>query len=291
MIAFGTAILDPDAYLAYAEPGIERAKEADSAVLAFAAVGSVARSYNLLLDTAARFDELEALAIVHPHAEIADPGFCSKVRRELSDEDVGVVGCVGATGVSTIAWWEGSVAAGPVTHSYVEKGGGEMPGYTWANPDASLGEVETVAGFLLVLAPWTVRNLRFDESLKLNYGYDVDYCRRVRDAGRKVVAGDFRMTYHHSLDLIDDLELWIEAHIQMAEKWDRTVLDEDGWRHRARRAEAEREAARAVSYSNRLIAEALVNQRERELNEATDSLSWRVTAPLRRINRRRAERS
>jgi Glycosyltransferase like family len=290
MIAFGTTITEPDAYRRYAEPGIRRAAEGDSDVFAFAAVGSVPRSYNLLLDTAARRDDLEALAIVHPHAEIADPGFCGKVREALGDPEVAVVGCVGATGVRSIAWWEGSVASAPIVHRYVEKGGGELPGFAWARPDAPLGEVETVAGFLLVLSPWAVRSLRFDESLKLNYGYDLDYCLRARKAGRKVVAADLPTIYHHSLDLIGDLDLWIEAHIQLAERWDEGEPDEDAWRRRARRAEASREAARALVYSNMLIADAMVARRERELAEATESLSWRVTAPLRALNRMLAER-
>jgi Glycosyltransferase like family len=290
MIAFGTTITEPDAYRRYAEPGIRRAAEDDSEVFAFAAVGSVPRSYNLLLDTGAAYDDLEALVIVHPHAEIADPGFCARVREALSDPDVAVVGCVGATGVRSIAWWEGAVAAAPIVHSYVEKGGGELPGFRWAHPDAPLGEVETVAGFLLVLSPWAVRNLRFDESLKLNYGYDFDYCIRARQAGRKVVAADLRTIYHHSLDLIGDLDLWIEAHIQLAEKWDEGEPDEDAWRRRARRAEASREAARALVYSNMLIADAMVAKRERDLTEATESLSWRITAPLRALNRTLDER-
>ena len=60
------------------------------------------------------------------------------------------------------------------------------------------------------------------------------------------------------------------------------------WKRRARRAEAEREAARTFAYSsaNRLDAEVLAL--EREMAAMTDSPSWRLTAPLRWINRVRA---
>ena len=87
-------------------------------------------------------------------------------------------------------------------------------------PYARTGEVDTVDGFVLVLSPWTVRNVRFDESLGQLHGYDFDYCLQVREAGRKVVTADFQVIHHHSLDLVSDPETWIEAHMRVAEKWD-----------------------------------------------------------------------
>ena len=62
-------------------------------------------------------------------------------------------------------------------------------------------------------------------------------------------------------------------------------------RMRARRAEAEREAARTFAYSsaNRLDAEVLAL--EREMAAMTGSPSWRLTAPLRWINRVRRRRA
>ena len=286
MIAFGSAITEPEAYRRYAEPGIRAAAEPDSEVYAFAAVGTVARSYNLLLDAAAARGDLEALVIVHPYAEIADPRLCGKLRAALGDPSVAVVGCVGATGVRSLAWWEGAVSSAPLVHRYVEHGGGDLPGFAWARPERPLGEVDAVAGFLLALSPWAVRTLRFDESMRLNYGFDVDYCLRAREGGRKVVTADLRAIYHHALQLIGDLDMWVEAHIRFAEKWDRQRLDDEGWKRRARRAEAEREAARAIGYSNMLIADARVARLERALAHATGSASWRVTAPLRRLNAR-----
>ena len=80
MIAFGVSVTEGEAYRRYAEPGIKRAKEPDSEVYVFAAVGQASRTYNLLLDTAARHDDLEALVLVHPHTEITDSDFCVKVR-------------------------------------------------------------------------------------------------------------------------------------------------------------------------------------------------------------------
>ena len=53
------------------------------------AAGSIARSYNALLDRAAERDDLEALVLLHQDAEIVDADLCAKVRAALSDPEVG----------------------------------------------------------------------------------------------------------------------------------------------------------------------------------------------------------
>jgi hypothetical protein len=120
VIVFGTAVTDPDAYDRYAVPGIQRAAEADSVVLAHQTAGSLFRNYNLLLDMATEHEDLEALVLVHQDAELDDPDFAAKVREALSDPDVAIIGCVGAVGVRSIAWWQGAVTWASVTHRYQE---------------------------------------------------------------------------------------------------------------------------------------------------------------------------
>jgi hypothetical protein len=292
MIAFGCAISEPEPYHRYAEPGIRAAAEPDSDLFTFASVGPLARTYNLLLDAAAAIENLEALVLVDPQAELVEPDFGQKVRRMLSDPDVAVIGFAGARDVTSIAWWEGSVVAGPAIHRYGEHGGGEQRVFSWTATQPAPGEVETVDGRVLVLSPWAVRTIRFDERLGLNHGFDLDYCLQVRAAGRKVIAGDFRVILHRPIGLLDESELWIEAHIRVAEKWDGALSgaagDEEAWKLRARRAEAEREAARALAYSHALSVDARMLELERALEEKTSTSSWRITAPLRRANQVRA---
>jgi hypothetical protein len=298
VIAFGSAITDSEAYRRYAERGIRLVAESDSEVLPAAPAGSLPRTYNLLLDMAADREDLEALVLVHQDAELVDPEFCAKLRAALSDPAVGVVGCVGAVGVRSIAWWDGSVTWGSFIHRYQELGGGDLPAFAWNGdelpPYARTGEVDTVDGFVLGLSPWTVRNIRFDESLGPLHGYDFDFCLQVREAGHKVMTVDFKGIHHHSLDLIGDPEGWIAAHMRVADKWDgrmRGVGYAGGdWRYRARRAEAEAAAATAQAVTNTLKGNARALQLERELDEMKTSIGWRLTEPLRRINywRRRA---
>jgi hypothetical protein len=299
MIAFGVPIPEPDPYLQYAKPGIELAAEPDSEVFAFSSVGTFGRSYNVLLDAAASHDDLEALVLVHTFTELADPHLCATIRRAFADPEVAVAGCAGARGVRSIAWWEGTVSAGEVTLGYIEHGGGRQPAYPWLDPVPAPQPVDTVDGCLMILSPWTVRNVRFDESLRFGHGHDLDYCLQVRALDRTVTTIDTRVIIHRSLDLVEDWELWLEAHMQLAEKWEGQRPWEEvpgpelaDARGRARRAEAQAEAARSVGYARRLAIDARVAELEQGVDAAAGSLSWRATRPLREINRlRRRQRT
>ena len=137
--------------------------------------------------------------------------------------------------------------------------------------------------------PWVVHNIRFDESLgQLLHGYDFDFCLQVREAGRKVVTADFKVIHNHSLELADDLGHWSQAHIAVAEKWDGRMpgVGSGGgsWKQRARRGEAEAAVTRAVAFSTQMKTEARAIEHQRELAVMTDSLAWRLTAPLRRVS-------
>jgi hypothetical protein len=291
MIAFGASITRLDVYRACAEPGIRRAAEADSVVYDLPSIGSIFRSYNALLDRAAAQEDLEALVLVHQDAEIMSPDLCATIRAALADPDVGVIGCVGAIGVRSIAWWEASVTLASFINRYEEHGGGDLHSFSWdweeAPPYARAGEVETLDGFVLVFSPWAVRSLRFDESLGAFHGYDLDYCLQVREAGRKVVTADFRAIHHRPLEMLPEPHEWIDAHIRVAEKWDGRMPGigqaHGTWRERALRAEAERDAARTVARAT----EARIAMLERSLVETRTSISWRLTAPLRLFRARR----
>jgi hypothetical protein len=297
VIAFGCPITEPATYDRRARPGIERSAEPDSRVFAYRATSSIFRSYNLILDQAAALEDLEALVLVHQDTELVDDRLAAKVRELFADPEVGVAGAIGALGVRSIAWWEGAVTWASFIHRYGELGGGDLPGFAWdigsAPPFARTGEVDVVDGFLLVLSPWVVRNVRFDESLGTLHGYDVDFCLQVREAGRKVVTADLRAVHHHSLELVGDPEGWIEAHQRVAEKWDGRMpgVGEAGgdWRRRARRAEAAAEASRAAAVSKQLQYEALEREHRRVLDEMEQSIGWRITEPLRRANHLRRQ--
>ena len=308
MILFGTAVTDPAVYDRCAAAGIGRAAEVDSEVLAHQTAGSLFRNYNLLLDKAAEFEDLEALVLVHQDAELADADFASRIRESLKDPEVAIVGCAGAVGVRSIAWWQGAVTWASMSHRYRELGGGDFESFAWSPEDvpsyAGPGEVDSIDGFVMVLSPWAVRELRFDESLGKLHGYDFDICMQARVAGKKVVTADFRAIHHHSLELISDPESWTAAYIRLVEKWERHLPASGAEpRSRALRAEAEAACARGIAVSYQLRFQALQRQRDetrerlaaaleerdraqRLADSILQSRSWRLTEPFRALRRR-----
>jgi hypothetical protein len=293
MIAFGSAVTKPEVFRRCAEPGLRLACEPDSEIYELQATGSIHQSYNAMLDHFAGHEDLEALVLVHQDAELVDENFCAIVREALEDPQVGLVGCVGAIGVRSIAWWEGSVTLASFLNRYDEHGGGDLQSFSWSWEEApayaQVGEVETLDGFVLVCSPWVVQNVRFDGSLGAFHGYDLDFCLQAREAGRKVRTADFRAIHHRPLEMVPDPDEWIEAHIAVAEKWDGKMGIGSGsgsWRARALRAEADTDAAWLQAYMNQLELDARVNKLERDLAETTESISWRITKPLRWMRRR-----
>jgi hypothetical protein len=261
-------------------------------MLAQPSAGSIFHNYNLILERVAGREDLEALVIVHQDAEIVDPEISNKIREQLADPEVAIVGCAGAVGVRTIAWWEGAVTWGSFTHRYEEMGGGEVPAVSWAasRSYARPGEVDSVDGFVLGLSPWVVANLRFDETLGRQHGYDFDLCQQARTAGKKVVTADLRVIHHHSLTLLDDVEGWIDAHMRAAEKWEDKLpgveTQTGDWKQRARRAEAEAAAYRLQAGAAELKRDAA----QRQLHLTRLSTSWKLTAPLRSLSERLGRR-
>lgn len=295
MIAFGCAVTEDEDYERYALPGIELAAEPGSERFVFGAIGSVFRSYNMLLDKARDYarehGDLEALVVIHQDAEIIDPEFVPKVREALKDPEVALVGCAGAIDVRSIAWWEGSVTWASFTHRFGEFGGGDLPALSWIPEKipvyAETGEVDSIDGFVIAFSPWAIENLRFDETIGgVLHGYDFDICMQARAAGKKVVTADLRVIHHHSLVLITGVDSWVEAHIKLSEKWhDHLPVTSLDWRRRARLAEAELAAIRLGAGAGEMIWEHRLAEVERELEGMRDSLSWKLTRPLRWINR------
>lgn len=298
MIAFGCSITSPEVYERCAQPGIELAREPDSKLFVYQASGSIYRSYNLILDKAGACEDLDALVLLHQDAEILDPDFCQQLRCALRDPDVGVVGCVGASGARSIAWWEGTTISGSFLHRYDELGGGEFLAFSPNGGEPSrdrsaIHEVDTVDGFMMALSPWTVRNVRFDESLGPHWGYDFDLCLQVRSANRKVATAALKVAHNRPLALVGSQDRWMAAHMRAAEKWEGRLAPGESnvdWKLRARRAEAEAVVARLQCAASLLLADARSAEHARRMARITDTVSWRMTHPLRRANALRKAR-
>ena len=78
-----------------------------------ASVTSLPRSLNIILDAAARHDDLEALVLLHPHTEITDPGSARGCARCWPTRTSASRARRARAGATAIAWWEGAVTAAP----------------------------------------------------------------------------------------------------------------------------------------------------------------------------------
>jgi hypothetical protein len=288
MIMFASAITNFTEYERCAVPGLDRVKEDDSVVLAHRSIGSLFRNYNCILGEARKRDDLEALVLIHQDAELVDPEFCQTIRAELQDPEVGLIGCAGSVGARSIAWWEGGVSWAAFNHRFEEFHGGDLEAMTFDRngipPYVSTGEVDSIDGFVMVLSPWAVHEVEFDETLGDLHGYDFDLCCQVRSAGKKVMTADFRAIHHHSLEVISDPGGWKDAYIRLIEKWEGKLpnvrLPENLKMHSLRsEADAAYNRARVNIHQHRL--DALADH----IKEMETSSSWRLTRPLRAIGR------
>jgi glycosyl transferase family 2 len=288
VIMFASAITDFTAYERFAVPGLDRVKESDSVVLAHRGIGSLFRNYNFILGEARKRDDVEALVLIHQDAELMDSNFCEVIREQLRDPDVALIGCAGAVGARSIAWWEGGVTWAAFNHRFEEFHGGDLEAMTFdrdAIPSyVQTGEVDSIDGFVMVLSPWAINEVEFDETLGDLHGYDFDVCCQVRTAGKKVVIADFRAVHHHSLEVISDPGGWKDSYIRMIEKWEGKLpnvkLPEDLKMHSLRsEADAAYNRARVNIYQHKIDAlDELVTDME-------TSTSWRLTRPFRAIGR------
>lgn len=222
MVGFATAITDRATYDETALPGIQRAAEADSAILTRFGCDSIQRAYNEIMDEAATMSGLEALVFLHQDLELLDESLPRRVRRVFEDPTVGVFGALGGRLTNLHRWLapDGKVFGyqiGP------DRPAGDDPSITVGSH-----EVDVVDGALIVAAPWVTRYLRFSEALAGGFhGYDVDISARVRAHGGKVICEDIPCYHHRRIG--DDYDGQRDAGAALARMWD-PLLRPREWR-------------------------------------------------------------
>lgn len=158
-------------------------RTADRRVIATSGHSGIVGAYNMLLDAAGRYDDLEALILLHDDLELVDPDAERKLVEPLEDPSVALVGVAGGGGDS-IYWWNHS----PVGHQRTD--------VRLIDFGPRAGDVTLIEGSCMVLSPWLVQTLRFDERFVGFHGYD-EIGRQVIAAGKRVVVVDVD-THHHN---------------------------------------------------------------------------------------------
>lgn len=207
MISFGVCIGNEETYKSHAFPSISMVAEADSVLLTSRDNASIFEAYNEMLAYLAGKDDLEALILLHEDVELKDPHLLEKVRASMKQPRAGVTGVIGATGVTSLAWWEGQGRGRcDETRGLIDFGGGDH-------------EVDAVDGLFMALSPWAVRTVNFDTQRYSGFhGYDVDYCFNVRQAGGRVAVADIEL-FHHTKGGFGDEAQYRRCNEIFVEKW------------------------------------------------------------------------
>lgn len=191
-----------------AKPALDRFQELDTQILTVQGAGSIAKAYNDILDRCnENFPDAEGLVLLHQDVEITDAEFFPRLRADLRDPSVGLVGILGATGVRSLVYWRADVR-GFVRerHRTLDFGRGRH-------------EVDAVDGMLLALAPQVFKRLRFDDDLCRGFhGYDIDFSFTVRAAGLRVLVDDLPVI-HHTKGGYGDRQAYLRSCRAWRRKW------------------------------------------------------------------------
>lgn len=207
MIAFGALVADDVKFTRCADKGIQLAREADSRTIVRRSASSMAGGYNSILAEVRDDHTVEALVLLHEDTEITDPDFCAKVRAAFRDPTVGLLGVVGATNVTHLAYWHGNL------QGHVLESRGAVIGENVAQ------DVDAIDGLLMILPRWAIRHLNFDEvHYPAFHGYDVDFSFAVRACGARVSTADIAV-YHHTKGGYGDMMTYLRASRAFRRKW------------------------------------------------------------------------
>lgn len=204
MFAYGLCIGSRERYEALAAP---RLRDLGGVIIEADDQRSICSAYNAILDAVAEEPDIEALVLLHEDVTIESAAFIAAIRTELADPDVAIVGAIGALRPSSLRWWQGE-GRGRVTDStgLVDFGGGSH-------------DVDVLDGLCLVLSPWAIAHLRFDETAFDGFhGYDSDLCLQARAAGMRVRVADLPLV-HHTHGGYGDGEAYARAGAAFAAKW------------------------------------------------------------------------
>ena len=229
MIAFGCAITRPDVYRALRGAGhpARRRARGGRATTRRSQRHDRSQNYNALLDAAAGAPRTSRRSCSSTRTRRSsttdfcadDPRHARRPRRSAS------IGCVGAIGVRSIAWWEGSVTLASFINRYDEHGGGDLHSFSWNWDEAPPVRAHRRGRHARRLPARAAAVGRAQSALRRVARRLPRLRPRLLPAGpRGGPQGRHRRLPGHPPPAAGDAsptrEEWVEAHIRVAEKWD-----------------------------------------------------------------------
>lgn len=179
----------------------------DSPMQAYSDQRSIAVAYNQMINIY-RGADVDALVLLHDDLEITDPDFEAKILEAVARPDVALVGVCGGRGAGSLAWWN----ADTVGHQLIDSG--------MLDFGAHAGDVDMIEGSIMVLSPWAIANLEFDEGYGGFHAYP-EISLSAREKGKRTIVIDVD-TYHHTtlgFKSLESQESWFESDRRFREKW------------------------------------------------------------------------
>lgn len=207
-LLFGTCFRSDGAiYRSVALPFIERAASPDDLIMAASGdIRGIAAVYNDFI-VRARTSSFDGLVLLQDDVEIHQSGFRDRVLAALAQDEVGILGAIGARGVSSLEWWRG-------------EGVGQV--YETRRPIAFAersGQVDAVDGLLLAMSPRAVERLTFDQvNFPRFHGYDVDICFAARHQRLRVEVIPLEL-FHRTEGGFKDVQAFEAAEQRFAAKY------------------------------------------------------------------------
>jgi hypothetical protein len=203
VIAYGCCVGSWDRFQRYVVPHVR------GRLIATSGHEHIAVAYNTILDAFDGRTLPDALVLLHDDLELIDPDAEMKFVSALSDADVALVGVAGTRTCTSLAWWDRDT----IGHQHIDS--------QLLDFGARTGDVTALEGSIIVLSPWAIQHLRFDETYLGFHGYDCDIAMQARRAGRRVVVADVD-THHHvqlGFKTPESAAGWCRADQLFREKW------------------------------------------------------------------------
>ena len=171
---------------------------------------SAASGLNPILDRYAADPTVEGLVVLHEDLAITDPDFETVIGRRLAEDDVGLVGVIGAVDPPGLNWWDAAEK-----HGAVDESRGRI-NFGWGDAD-----VDVCDGLLHVIGRRALDDgVRYDESYDAFHGYDLDLCLQVRSAGLRVVVAPIHVD-HRTRGGYGDEAAYLRADERFRSRWER----------------------------------------------------------------------
>ena len=221
MIAFGVAITKPEPYERYAERGIRRAAERRLAGARLrrrrpggAHLQPASSTTPAVATTSRRWCScIRTWRSPTPTSATRSARRCA-IRRSASS------GAWAPPGVRSIAWWEGGVSWAASSTATGSTAAGTCPRTRGRSRDRRRARWTRSTARCSCCRPGRCETCASTSRCSWTMASTSTTAGGSRAAGRQVVTADVRAIYHHALALVDDLDLWVQAHMQLAEQWE-----------------------------------------------------------------------